>query len=227
MKSILFLFMFLQCGLYLFSSDKIELAVGDYNLEEGLSLISEWESETGTELVRGIVYHNLLNIDLKLEWINKGLTLLEDEYNKNSNPIALGYWGSLITLQGSYQFIHKDVIAAVVSLDEGGKKIDQSIIMDSSNIDLRFLRMINGVSVSESSPIFRGDVVEVDIKFLEDNQDQLTTYYKSLLFYYKGRYLLRQDDIDEGLKSLEKAIKFSPKSKYGLDALELLYQWEE
>lgn len=208
------------------AEDLLDMAQEDYSIEEGLSLISKWEKLDNTELYRGIVYHNLASMKLKEDWIEKSITLLSNEYNRSKKAIALGYWGSILTVKADYQINKNDIIGSVTSLEKGSFLIDDSIKQDPNNINNRFLRLLNGVQVSESSPFDRGKAIEEDISFLENFKD-LNDQQKSTLCYYAGRYYLFKDNIDKGLRYLEDSIKAAPYSNYANLSRDLLLEWEE
>ncbi len=227
MKKIIILTIVCLVALTIQANEKLETALNFKTISQGVELLNKWDGEVSTKLYRGIVYHNLAELDLKLQWIEDGAKILEEVYKEDKDPLALGYLGSIITIKGDYQFNKNDVIDAVLSLNEGSKKIDRAIEIAPENINLRFLRLMNGIAVSEASPIDRSEVVEDDLKFLESVLGKLSSDDKSMLYYNKGRFLLRGDDLDEGLTCLEKSISFSPQSTYGKNAKELLFQWEE
>lgn len=205
----------------------IDEAQGDYSLEDGLSLIDKWKGEADTELARGIVYHNICSFDLNPEWIEESISLLTTVYEETNNPLALGYLGSAITLKAGYQYEINQIMKSVSSLDEGAKKIDQAISMDKEDISLRFLRLINAIEVSETSPVSRDQVILEDLDYIRKELEKLDSEEQSLYYYYKGRYLLNRDNIEEGILCLEKSIRKSSDTSSAKLARELLLVWEE
>lgn len=228
MKNFKLIVLFLLTAAAIFGEEIYsDIAQGDYSTKEGLLLIERWESIDNTELARGIVYHNICETDLNPEWIEKSLELLSQVYTKTGNPLALGYLGSAMTVKAGYQYENNQILKSVANLDEGAKKIDMAISLDTENVSLRFLRLINAIEVSESSPVSRDKVIEEDISYLVENASSLSSDEQGMLYYYKGRYLLNGDKIDEGLSSLEQSIRKSPGSSSGKLARELLLMWEE
>lgn len=218
---------FMVLSFNLESNEMLDKAMSINSEAEGLTLLEKWSDKKDSEVYKGVIYHNLCSFDLRIDWIEKGLSLLQESYESTGNPLALGYLGSLITIKGNYQIYKNDVIGAVESLKTGGEKIDKAIDLDGDNISLRFLRLINGIEVSESSPMDRSHVVKKDLAYLERRIKELTDNDKSMLYYYKGRFLLKNDSINKGLTSLEKSLNFSHKSTYAKLSRELLYVWEE
>lgn len=227
MRKIIILLVLISSSLLWSNTVLLEEVMGATGKERNLKLLKEVKGSDNEELLKGIIYHNISTEDLDPQKIEKSIQLLKNYYNKSENPIALCYWGSALAIRSSYEFNNSQVIKSLDSLGEGLKLIDKSIDLDRKNIDLRFIRLIIGVEVSEESPINRDKTIKSDIKFFDKNSKKLSKDNVSQYLYYKARYLILRDEIDGAIKSLEKAIKVSPNSIYAGYCEELLLDWEE
>ncbi|MBN2616980.1 MAG: hypothetical protein JXR64_01570 [Spirochaetales bacterium] len=217
MKKILITILLLTCS-QIFSFE---------NVKDGLVLLKKTRANGGSKVELGKIYHDLAGFELNPEWIETGLNLLEEEYKITGNPEALAYWGSLITIEGNLKYNNGDFMGALSSLEVGGGKIDKAIELDSNNVSLRFLRIINGISVGESSPVDRTNVVESDIKYINGVINTLNPGDRAMFYYYNGLLEIIKEDILAALDSLDLAVEADKNSDYGILAQKELDLWEE
>lgn len=227
MKKFLSLVLLLLSGILWSDSALLEKVMSANGIDENMAVINQVKGKSNEKLVTGIAYHNMAGDNLNLDYIEKAIELLEGEYIKNSDPLALGFWGSVITIRSSYEYNNNDVLKSLKSLEEGLKLIDKSVDIEPNSLDIRFLRLINGVEVAESSPLNRDEAINDDISYFDSKSDELSNDNLVQYLYYKSRFLILSEDIDGALYSLEKALTVAPGSTYAQLCEELLLEWEE
>jgi len=153
----------------------------------------------------------------KSEKIFKKLLQLEPE-----NAEALCWLGSVLTLKGRDA---KFPFNKVKFVNNGLKKMDRAVELDSCNISIR---MIRGNTAYALPGFFnRMDTAVEDFEFLvnlkESDANSLDdTSYESIL-YRLGSVYKERGDLDKARECLEKAV-ISGKTKYAEKAKELLEQ---
>lgn len=198
---------------------------------EAESLVKEIESsnDPNRDLYLGILYHNSVMFaqDGTEDYLEKALKHIQAAYEKTQDSLALGYWGSLITLESGAAARNNNVIKAAVKLDEGSNLIDQAVEEDAENINLRLLRMNNAVGVSESSPFDRYDVVKEDLEYVRTFYTSLSKPVKYMVKLIEGRLALHEDRIADALLCYEESIREMPGSSYARQAEVFLEELEE
>lgn len=227
MRSILILVFLMLASVIWCSSSALERVMNASGISENMVIIDEVKGDNNSDLVMGIAYHNMAGEGLNSDFIKKSIELLEGEYKRSDNPLALGFWGSALTIRSSYEYNSDDVLKSLSSLEKGLSLIDKSVEIDPTSLDIRFLRLINSVEVAESSPLNRDDVIEEDIKYFDSILGELSKDNLAQYLYFKARYQILSDDVDEAIFSLERALTVAPGSDYAVLCDELLLEWEE
>lgn len=178
-------------------------------------------------LEEGIKLHDLSSIELDETRIENGLEILESVFNRDGNVEALAYWGSLETLKSNLLYERGDLVMSVAYLESGSRKIDQAVEISPDNIDVRMLRIINGLEVSASSPVDRSKLVFEDVIYLTGRVGELDENLLNTFYYYSGVYHLEYGDIDTGLTNLERVLQQGRDSGFYKEASHLLLKWEE
>lgn len=178
-------------------------------------------------LEEGIKLHDLSSIELDETRIENGLEILESVFNRDGNVEALAYWGSLETLKSNLLYERGDLVMSVAYLESGSRKIDQAVEISPDNIDVRMLRIINGLEVSASSPVDRSKLVFEDVIYLTGCVGELDENLLNTFYYYSGVYHLEYGDIDTGLTNLERVLQQGRDSGFYKEASHLLLKWEE
>jgi hypothetical protein len=186
-------------------------------------------NDPNRDLYLGILYHNSVMFAQgnNEDYLEKALIHLKAAYEKTQDSLALGYWGSLITLESGVAASNNNVIKAAVKLDEGSNLIDQAVEEDAENINLRMLRMNNAIAVSESSPFDRYDVVKDDLEYLKTVYASLSKSNRSMVKLIEGRLALHENRINDALLCFEESIREMPGSSYALQAENYLEELEE
>jgi tetratricopeptide (TPR) repeat protein len=189
-----------------------------------LSLVSfvAW-SDAKSDLAEGIRYHDLSRVNPAGN-LNKGKNLLGPL--KDKDPVARGYYGSLLTLEADAQNKQKKVMKAMELLEEGTTLMDEAVERSPNTEDLRFLRMINSYELSASSPLNRYKVMKEDIDWLDANRSSLESSGKGTLDLYKGLYFMKARKPDEGIAAFKSCIAVSPGSDEAKEAAKQLARYE-
>jgi len=101
--------------------------------------------------------------------------------------------------------------------------------MDEKNISVHCLRLINGLSISKSSPYKRYQIINQDMEYLLQ-QSVLSDCGKetcSLIYLYSGQLKIEQGFIDEALDLFDKTIAAAPESEYSKMAQKMLIKYGE
>lgn len=178
-------------------------------------------------LEEGIRLHDLTSLELDADMIEDGLEILESVYSRDGDVEALAYWGSMETLKSNLLYKKGDLVTSLAFLESGSKKIDQAVEMAPDNIDVRLLRVINGLEVSESSPVNRSTLVSEDVVYLSNHIKEISDELLISYYYYSGVYHLEYGDIDSGLTNIERVLQEGKTSGFYKEASHLLLKWEE
>ena len=193
-----------------------------------LALINEVNTQGGEnrDYYLGIIYHNLSRIDPE-KYVQKALNHLDQAHNNTKDPLALGYYGSAVTLEGNLYEKKKKVMTAAAKVEEGFKIIDSAVNLDPDNFILRFLRLSNAIGVGEASPFKRYDIAREDLNFLEKEYASFNSETKANYHLCLGQVDFAEDRIEEAIYQFEKAIQAAPKSAYARIAMTYLEELEE
>ena len=211
----------------IFAQDKSILSVAASVKSE-----SEWKkmmeglstADTYYELYSGIALHNICRDNSELQ--KKAIEILENSYKHSSSPLALGYLGSVVTMQGGTASLNGNLITATTSLAKGISLIDEAISTQPDSVHLRFLRLFNSLDVSDSSPVSRMKEDESDIDWLSGHLNGVEKD-EALLLLARGRLALARGEYDDAFTFLEKTIMTAPGSTAAAQADDLLWLLEE
>lgn len=178
------------------------------------------------QIEKGIELHNLSHTIEGEEsdaMIDESLKILEPYIEKDS--IACAYYGSALTIKAG-KYAKKSPVKALMNLKKGSKLIDKAVSQDSDNIELRLLRLENGIDVSRGSPVKRYKIIREDVEFFitQGKINFLGDEVKAEAYLFCGHYYLDSKDSDSARKYFELAYEISPDSKFGKDAKEMLEQ---
>jgi len=177
-----------------------------------------------TILAEGIRCHDEVQLD-PVKNIARGKELLGSI--KDKSPVALAYYGSIITQEASLYADDKNAIKALSLLSEGTGFIDDSIKSSPDLEDLRFLRMINSYEISVASPLNRFKEMKTDIDWLESKKASLDPSSRGTLELYKGLYFIKAHRLEQALASFDACIEASPKSPEAAEAEKQLALYSE
>jgi tetratricopeptide (TPR) repeat protein len=177
-------------------------------------------------LYLGIVCHNLAANGLN-EYIPKAVDYCRQAIEKIPSPLALGYLGSMLTLQASEDFRKNDMQAALQNLQEGIQHLDAGVAQAPQNIPLRMLRIENSFALTQSSPFNREDKIKEDMAFLKLTYDSLPAELRSFFHLKEAQLYLKNKNIDLAAQSFEKAIQAAPASGNARQAKEELAKIEK
>jgi tetratricopeptide (TPR) repeat protein len=209
----------------LFASLKQE-AVHVNTESEAAAFIPRASSHPEKDLIMGIVYHNLARVNPG-RYISRAKVHLQREWKSTSSPLALGYLGSVITLEGSVYSKQGNVVKASAKVEEGKKLIDRAVSMAPGDLFLRFLRIGNAIGVSEASPFKRYDVAKRDLDYLSAKLDQADDLTRSLYYMYRGKVAMAQNRINDALVGFERSIRNAPRSRYAAESKKMIRILEE
>ena len=176
--------------------------------------IGAW-ADAKSDLAEGIKYHNLAEVDPAGN-VEKGKKILGRI--KDADPLARGYYGSILTLEANLCNQKKNVMKAMELLDEGTGYMDEAVSSAPNVVDLRVLRMINSYELSGSSPVNRYAVMKTDIDWLEANRKELSNSDAGILDLYKGLYYMKARKPTEGIAAFESCVAVSPGSSEAKEA---------
>ncbi|MDR2601444.1 MAG: hypothetical protein LBC53_03195 [Spirochaetaceae bacterium] len=157
--------------------------------------------------------------------IDRGKALLAPLINEY--PLAKGYYGSLLTMEGGYYEKRNNVIRAMALLDEGTRMIDSAVMEAPDLLDLRMLRMINSYEISVQSPVNRYGVMKTDIDWLDSHRNQMNEVLTGMTELYKGLYYLKARRLNEAIAAFEACIRASPNSAEAVEAEKQLRRYNE
>jgi tetratricopeptide (TPR) repeat protein len=224
---VIFISFFTVCTLPVICQDMLDEVQGEYTEEEAFKLMELVRVKGDeVELCLGIIYHNLA-LDNPEKYINEALTCLEEAYSTTGSPIALAYYGSAFTILASLNESQDDLVSSLNNLEKGSGMIDDAVKMAPDIIDIRFLRLINAVIVSESSPLDRYEKAMEDILYLKERQQMLGQLSMARLYLYEGLVAVHNHRIEYALTCFEKAIREAPGTLTAMEAENNLFLWEE
>jgi len=175
------------------------------------------------KLREGIKLHNEARVDPAN--IEKGKAILESI--QKESPIAMAYYGSIITLEAGQYAKNKNGIKALELLKTGTDLIDKAVASTPSLPDLRFLRMENSYEVSIGSPLNRFKIMKTDIDWLEARMKGYEPSLQGTVELYKGLYLVKSRKLDEGLSAFDACIAVSPGSPEATEAKKQIDRYAE
>jgi len=146
---------------------------------------------------------------------------------KDGSPLALGYYGSVVTLEANVASDNKKMLEALALLKEGTGYIDQAIKQSPELSDLRFIRLETGYEISVSSPMNRFKEMKTDIDWLTARTSQLDVSERGVLELYRGLYLAKAKKIDEALDAFDKCVEVSPGSPEAAEAKKQIARYAE
>ena len=185
-------------------------------------------AETGTgsfdeKLREGIKLHDDSRIDPSN--IEKGKAILSSI--EKASPIAMAYYGSLITIEAGVYAKNKNGIKALQLLKNGTALIDKAVASAPTLPGLRFLRMENSYEVSIGSPVNRYKIMKIDIDWLELRIKDFEPSYQGTIQLYKGLYLVKSRKVEEGLTAFDACIAISPESPEAIEAKKQIDRYAE
>ena len=175
------------------------------------------------QIKKGIAYHNSAQVngiddvlvcqELLLPYIEKDM-------------IARAYYGSAVTIEASF-YENTDPIKALSLLEKGSTFIDSAVKADTENAVLRFLRIVNGISVSQDSPLKRYGVIKDDINWFENHEIDFSAEQNAQLYYSIALYYLAANDVDSALYALDDCLATDSSCEWVEKAKDLLWRYEE
>jgi tetratricopeptide (TPR) repeat protein len=181
-------------------------------------------ADPADDIKEGIRYHDLAQTEPEGN-IDRGKALLAPLIA--GYPLAKGYYGSLLTLEGGYYAKQNNVLRAMALLDEGTGMIDAAVREAPGLLDLRMLRMINSYELSVQSPVNRHDIMKTDIDWLDAHRNQMNSVLTGMAELYKGLYLLKNRRLAEAIAAFEECIRASPNSTEAAEAEKQLRRYSE
>ncbi len=171
--------------------------------------------DANADLAEGIRYHNLAEKEPagNIDKCKKLLNPLKDR-----EPLARGYYGSVLTMEASVMNDKKKFVKAIMLLDQGTDFMDTAVKQAPDVQDLRILRMINSYELTNGSPMNRYRVMKEDIDWLDAHRSGLSDSGKGTLELYKGLYLVKQRKTDEGIAAFNACVAVSPGSEEAKEA---------
>lgn len=179
-----------------------------------------------SQIQKGIELHNLSRSAEGEEsdaMIDESMKTLEPFIEKDT--LACAYYGSALTIKAG-NYAKKSPVKALMNLKKGSKLIDEAVKKDSDNLELRILRLENGIDVSRGSPVKRYTVIREDVDYFiaQEKISLLGDELKAEVYLFCGHYYLDSKDSDNARKYFELAYNASPDSKFGKDAKEMFAQ---
>lgn len=181
-------------------------------------------ADTAADIQKGMEFHARAETDPEGN-IQKGKEILLPLIG--TEPLAKGYYGSLVTLEAGVHEKNGNVIKAMSALNEGCRLLDEAVSEDAQSTDLRFLRMINSYELSCKSPANRYKIMKEDIGFLMERQESLAAADASLLYLYSGYYLVKARKLEQALESFARCVELCPESESAVRAKKELLKYEE
>ena len=187
------------------------------------------EGRQNAQVSKGIEYHNLSRADGGKDAsanIEKALSTLEPFVS--SDAIACAYYGSALTIKAGI-ISEKNPIKSLSYLEEGSSYLDKAVSMKTDDIELRMIRLENGIEVSRSSPVKRYSVIKEDVDFLllEKNMCQLSPQDKTEAYLYCGYYFQDAGDLETALDLFEMAVEADSNCGAGKTAQKMLDKYSE
>ena len=187
------------------------------------------EGRLNAQIAQGIDYHNLSRADGGKDQaanIEKCLTSLQPFVDSDS--LACAYYGSALNIKAR-TLSEKNPIKSLSFLEEGSRYLDKAVSMKSDDIELRMIRLENGIEVSRSSPVKRYSVICQDVAFLllEKNMSRLTAQEKAEACLYCAFYYQDAGDLEAALDLFEMAIQADSDCECGKAAQKMLDKYSE
>jgi tetratricopeptide (TPR) repeat protein len=198
--------------------------------EDGKKLIEKFKRLSDTDpyksLYLGIVYHNLSSPQFE-NFLNKALEYTRKAVEMTKNPLASAYYGSTLTIQAGIYYKKGDMMGAMNKLQKGIEIIDKAVLLDTDNIELRVLRILNSYRISSASPINRFAIVKKDLALLKQKYQSLLPQLKSFYNLYSGLMALKDNNTNLAMGCFEQAIKWAPQSIYAKIAKRHIHELEQ
>jgi tetratricopeptide (TPR) repeat protein len=210
-----------QDAVLLFAASAVTKSADIKSLEAQLSRTPD----NFRELYLGIAWHNVAQSDSSQT--DTAVALLQQGWDKTKSPLALGYLGSAITLRAGAAATAGNVAAASKDLSDGLSKIDRAVELDPKSQELRILRMVNGLSVSETSPVSRYALIKEDLALLPPQLSSMDANMQALVWYCRGKVALSDNRFDDAYKALETSVRLSPDSAYGKASKRAMWELQE
>jgi len=157
--------------------------------------------------------------------IEKGKVILSSI--QKDSPIAMAYYGSLITIEAGVYAKNKNGIKALELLKTGTDLIDKAVTSAPTVPDLRFLRMENSYEISIGSPVNRYKIMKTDIDWLDVRMKDFSPLLQGTIDLYKGLYFVKSRKLDEGLAAFDACIAISPGSPEAIEAKKQIDRYAE
>jgi len=205
----------------------LEAALATDNPAKAEASMADFRARGGakSDLYVGIVLHNMANA--KPARAEESVKLLKSYWERSGDALALGYYGSAVTLQGSFLSSKGDMMGAAAKVDEGFKLLDKAVALAPSEANLRFLRAENGLGVAEGSPFKRYDIVQADLDALKVSFDAMGPAPRAHWLLLSGRLARAKGKLADAIRLYERTIKAAPDSGYAADARKRLAALEE
>jgi tetratricopeptide (TPR) repeat protein len=184
----------------------------------GLALIAKASGDPQAALVRGIVYHNLSLLGLE-RYVEQAKATFEPLL---PDPLAMGYYGSVITVQGGFASRRKNFASAASLLLEGSTWIDKAVAAAPDALPLRILRLDNGIQTSRGSPYKRYETIKTDLDALLAAAPSMDPDIQATVYFLGGEYYLAMKKTSDALAMYDKASRAAPDSKSGRQAAKKL-----
>ena len=187
------------------------------------------ESIRNSQITKGIEYHNLSRADSgKNASANIEKALITLEPFVSSDGIACAYYGSALTIKAGI-ISEKNPIKSLSYLEEGSSYLDKAVNLKPDDIELRMIRLENGIEVSQSSPVKRYSVIKEDVDFLllEKNMCQLSSKDQAEAYLYCGYYFQDAGDLETALDLFDLAVETNGECEAGLTAQKMLDKYSE
>jgi tetratricopeptide (TPR) repeat protein len=181
-------------------------------------------ADPARDIAEGIRYHDVAQTEPEGN-IDRGKALLAPLIHEY--PLAKGYYGSLLTLEGGQYEKRNNVLRAMALLDEGIRMIDDAVMEAPDVLDLRMLRMINSYELSVQSPVDRYEIMKTDIDWLVAHSSQMNNTLTGMTELYKGLYYLKVRRLNEAIAAFETCIRVSPNSAEAVEAEKQLRRYAE
>jgi hypothetical protein len=189
----------------------------------GFSFADTGVGSVDEKLREGIKLHDASRLDPAN--IEKGKAILESI--QKDSPVAMAYYGSIITIEAGQYAKNKNGIKALELLGKGTGIIDKAVASTPNLPDLRFLRMENSYEVSIGSPVNRFKIMKTDIDWLDARKKDFTPALQGTIELYKGLYLVKSRKLEEGLSAFSACIAISPGSPEAIEAKKQIDRYAE
>jgi tetratricopeptide (TPR) repeat protein len=206
----------------------LDLALSTNDPAKAPATIAKLEREGGERsgLYVGIVLHNVAGNDSGR--VEKSIAALKDYWTRKGDPLALAYYGSAVTMRGGVLSAKGDFIKAAAAVDEGFGLMDKAVSLAPADLEIRLLRAENGMSVAESSPFKRYDVVGADLAALETKLGSLDPETRAQWWLISARLAqARGKNLEAAIAAYENAIRAAPSSGHAAAAKKRLALLEE